>query len=111
MDKEIENLAARNSRMVEVERPAQEGDTVLIDYKGFVGEDQFEGSTADRQPLKLGSGTFIPGFEDQLIGVCKGEEKIKVTFPRQYHSEDLAGKEAVFKCMVHEIRAGNSCYR
>ncbi len=105
VDKEIENLAARNSRMVEVERPAQEGDTVLIDYKGFVGEDQFEGGTADRQPLKLGSGTFIPGFEDQLIGVCKGEERdVKVTFPEQYHSEDLAGKEAVFKCMVHEIK-------
>ncbi|MGI6767382.1 MAG: trigger factor [Lentihominibacter sp.] len=105
VDKEIENLAARNSRMVEVERPAQDGDTVLIDYKGFVGEDQFEGGTADRQPLKLGSGTFIPGFEDQLIGVCKGEERdVKVTFPEQYHSEDLAGKEAVFKCMVHEIK-------
>ncbi len=105
VDKEIENLAARNSRMIEVERPAQDGDTVLIDYKGFVGEDQFEGGTAERQPLKLGSGTFIPGFEEQLIGAVKGEERdVNVTFPEQYHSEDLAGKEAVFKCMVHEIK-------
>ena len=84
VEKEIENLAARNSRMVEVERPAQDGDTVLIDYAGFVGEEQFEGGTAERQPLKLGSGTFIPGFEEQLVGAVKGEERdVKVTFPEQ----------------------------
>lgn len=105
VEKEIENLAARNSRMVEVERPAQDGDTVLIDYAGFVGEEQFEGGTAERQPLKLGSGTFIPGFEEQLVGAVKGEERdVKVTFPEQYHSEDLAGKDAIFKCKVHEIK-------
>ena len=105
VDKEIENLAARNSRMVEVDRPAQDGDTVLIDYAGFVGDEQFEGGTAERQPLKLGSGTFIPGFEEQLVGAVKDEEvEVKVTFPEQYHSEELAGKDAIFKCKVHEIK-------
>lgn len=105
IEKELKSLQKRNSRMILVERPAKEGDTVLIDYAGFVGDEQFEGGTAERQPLTLGSGTFIPGFEEQLIGVSAGEEKeVKVTFPEEYHSEDLAGKEAVFKCKVHEIK-------
>ena len=105
VDKEISNLADRNSRMVEVDRPAQDGDTVLIDYAGFVGDEQFEGGTAERYPLKLGSGSFIPGFEDQLIGASKDEEvEVKVTFPEEYHSEELAGKDAIFKCKVHEIK-------
>ena len=91
--------------MVAVERPAEDGDTVLLDYEGWTGDTQFEGGTAERQTLKLGSGTFIPGFEEQLIGVSAGESKdVKVTFPEQYHAEDLAGKEAVFKCKVHEIK-------
>ena len=98
-------MADRNSRMVEVDRPAQDGDTVLIDYAGYVGDEQFEGGTAERYPLKIGSGTFIPGFEDQLIGAKKDEDvEVKVTFPEEYHSEDLAGKEAIFKCKVHEIK-------
>ena len=105
VDKEIANMADRNSRMVEVDRPAQDGDTVLIDYAGFVGDEQFEGGTAERYPLKIGSGTFIPGFEDQLIGAKKDEDvEVKVTFPEEYHSEDLAGKDAIFKCKVHEIK-------
>ena len=105
VDKEIANMADRNSRMVEVDRPAQDGDTVLIDYAGFIGDDQFEGGTAERYPLKLGSGSFIPGFEEQLIGASKDEDvEVKVTFPEEYHSEDLAGKEAIFKCKVHEIK-------
>ncbi len=105
VDKEISNMADRNSRMVEVDRPAQDGDTVLIDYAGFVGDEQFEGGTAERYPLKLGSGSFIPGFEDQLIGASKDEEvEVKVTFPEEYHSEELAGKDAIFKCKVHEIK-------
>ena len=105
VDKEIENMAARNSRMVEVDRPAKDGDMVMIDYAGFVGDEQFEGGTAERQPLKLGSGTFIPGFEEQLIGASKGDDvEVKVTFPEEYHSEDLAGKDAVFKCKVHEVK-------
>ncbi|MDD4378048.1 MAG: trigger factor [Eubacteriales bacterium] len=105
VDKDIEALQKRNARMILAERPAKEGDTVLLDYSGFVGEEQFEGGTAERQELKLGSGTFIPGFEEQLIGATPGEKKdVKVTFPEEYHSEDLAGKEAVFHCLVHEIK-------
>ena len=105
INKELESLQKRNSRLVLVERPAQNGDTVLIDYAGFVGEEQFEGGTAERQPLSLGSGTFIPGFEEQLVGATVGEERdVKVTFPTEYHSADLAGKEAIFKCKVHEIK-------
>lgn len=105
VEKELQSMATRNSRMVEVERPAQDGDMVLIDYAGFVGDEQFEGGTAERQPLKLGSGTFIPGFEEQLIGASKDDDvEVKVTFPEEYHSEDLAGKDAVFKCKVHEIK-------
>ncbi|HVI42256.1 MAG TPA: trigger factor [Anaerovoracaceae bacterium] len=105
VNKELESLQKRNSRLVLVDRPAQDGDTVLIDYAGFVGDEQFEGGTAERQPLALGSNTFIPGFEEQLVGATVGEEKdVKVTFPAEYHSEDLAGKEAIFKCKVHEIK-------
>lgn len=105
VDKEIEDMAKRNSRMVEVDRPAQDGDTVLIDYEGWVGDEQFEGGTAERQPLKLGSGTFIPGFEEQLVGAVKDENRdVKVTFPEDYHADNLAGREAVFKCKVHEIK-------
>lgn len=106
IDTEIENLQKRNARMVLVERPAENGDTVLIDYAGFVGDHQFDGGTAERQPLTLGSDAFIPGFEEQLVGVVVGEERdVKVTFPTEYHSEDLAGKDAIFKCTVHEIKA------
>ncbi|MHC1724031.1 MAG: trigger factor [Aminipila sp.] len=105
INKELETLQNRNARMVIAERPAKEGDTVLIDYSGFVGDEQFEGGTAERQPLKLGSNTFIPGFEEQLVGCSAGDEKdVLVTFPEEYHSEDLAGKEAVFKCKVHEVK-------
>ncbi len=104
VSKDLEAMQKRNSRMILVERPAKEGDTVLIDYAGFVGEEQFEGGTAERQPLTLGSNTFIPGFEEQLIGAVAGEERdVNVTFPEEYH-ENLAGKDAVFKCKVHEIK-------
>jgi len=68
IDNEIKNLQKRNSRMVLVDRPVQDGDTVLLDYAGYVGEEQFEGGTAERYPLKIGSGTFIPGFEEQIVG-------------------------------------------
>ena len=105
VEKELQNKARVNARMVEVDRPAKDGDTVLIDYEGWTGDVQFEGGTAERQPLKLGSGTFIPGFEEQLVGASKGEDRdVKVTFPEEYHAEELAGKEAVFKCKVHEIK-------
>lgn len=103
--KELEALQKRNSRLVVVEREAKDGDTVLIDYSGFVGEEQFEGGTAERQPLVLGSNTFIPGFEEQLIGAKAGDDvEVKVTFPEEYHADNLAGKEAVFKCKVHEVK-------
>ena len=105
VNREIESLQKRNSRMVVAERAVEEGDTVVLDYAGFVGEEQFEGGTAERQELKIGSGMFIPGFEEQLVGVNAGEEKdVVVTFPEEYHAPDLAGKEAVFKCKVHEVK-------
>lgn len=105
VEEEIKSMSRKNSRMVTVDRPAQDGDMVLIDYEGWVGDEQFEGGTAERQPLKLGSGTFIPGFEEQLVGVSTGEDKdVVVTFPEEYHAPDLAGKEAIFKCKVHEIK-------
>ena len=88
------------------DRAAKLGDEVLIDYAGFVGDNQFEGGTAERQPLMLGSGTFIPGFEEQLVGAKVGDKvDVKVTFPQEYHATDLAGKDAVFHCTVHAITA------
>ena len=105
VDSDIALIQKRNARMVVAERAAEEGDTVVLDYAGFVGEEQFEGGTAERQTLKLGSKTFIPGFEEQLVGVAAGESKdVVVTFPEEYHAPDLAGKEAVFKCTVHEVK-------
>ena len=101
---EIESMQKRNARMVLVERPAKNGDTLLLNYSGFVGDNQFEGGTAENQKLTLGSNTFIPGFEEQLVGVTPGEKKdVNVTFPKDYHEKSLAGKEAVFHCLVHEI--------
>ena len=105
IDNELKALHKRNARMILVERPAQDGDTVLLDYSGFVGDAQFEGGTAERQELTLGSGMFIPGFEEQLVGATPGEKRdVTVTFPAEYHAEELAGKEAVFHCLVHEIK-------
>lgn len=105
VDAELAKLQQRNARMVAVDRPAEDGDTVLLDYKGFVGEHQFEGGTAEKYPLKLGSNSFIPGFEEQLVGICVNEDRdVRVTFPEEYHSEELAGKEAVFQCRVTEIK-------
>ncbi len=105
VDNELASQQSRNSRLVVAERPAEMGDTVILDYAGFVGEEQFEGGTAEGQSLKLGSGTFIPGFEEQLAGVSAGEKKdVNVTFPAEYHAENLAGKEAVFHCTVHEVK-------
>lgn len=103
--KELETLQKRNARLVPVDRPAQSGDTVIVDYSGFIGDEQFEGGTAERQPLELGSDSFIPGFEEQLIGAVTNVQKdVKVTFPEDYQSTELAGKEAIFKCIVHEVK-------
>lgn len=105
VDAEMKKLQQRNSRMISVERPAKEGDMVILDYKGFVGEEAFEGGAAERHPLKIGSNSFIPGFEEQLVGgECNSDIDVKVTFPAEYQSEELAGKEAVFKCHIHEIK-------
>ena len=105
IDAELERLRERNARLVPVDRPAAEGDTVLIDYKGMLGDKAFDGGTAEGYNLKLGSGTFIPGFEDQLIGKKAGEDcDVNVTFPEDYGAAELAGKAVVFHCKVHEVK-------
>ena len=103
---ELENIRRQRTRDIPVtDRPAQNGDEVIIDYAGFVGDFQFPGGTAEQQPLALGSGMFIPGFEEQLVGANVGDKvDVKVTFPTEYHAEELAGKEAVFHCTVHAIQ-------
>ena len=103
---ELENIRQQRTKVIAVtDRPAQNGDEVIIDYAGFVGDFQFPGGTAEQQPLTLGSGMFIPGFEEQLVGAKVGDKvDVNVTFPEQYHSADLAGKEAVFHCTVHAIQ-------
>lgn len=107
VEKELKAIQEKNARIVEVnDRAVQKGDFLTIDYAGFVGEEQFEGGTAENQSLEIGSNTFIPGFEDQLIGKNKGEEvKVNVTFPEEYHSENLKGKDAVFNVTIHEIKS------
>ncbi|MDD6920109.1 MAG: trigger factor [Eubacteriales bacterium] len=105
IETELTHRQKSNARMIVVDREVKDGDHVVLDYSGFVGEDQFEGGTAENQSLHIGSGTFIPGFEEQLVGAKKEEEvEVKVTFPEQYHSADLAGKDAIFKCVVHEVK-------
>lgn len=105
VDEQIKSYQKRNARLVNTEEAANWDDTVVIDYKGFIGDEQFEGGTAEDHSLVLGSNTFIPGFEAQLVGCKAGEEKdVVVTFPNEYHAEELAGKEAVFKCKVKEVK-------
>lgn len=101
---EIDKELNQRARMIEKETPAEKGDTVIIDYSGSIDGIKFDGGTAEKQSLELGSNTFIPGFEDQVVGMAKGEERdIKVTFPENYGSADLAGKDAVFAIKLHEI--------
>ena len=109
--RELENIRRQRTQTIPVEgRPAQLGDEVIIDYAGFVGDYQFPGGTAEMQPLTLGSGMFIPGFEEQLVGANVGDKvDVNVTFPEAYHSEELAGKAAVFHCTVHEINEKKEC--
>lgn len=106
IEHELEHMADRNSRMVTVtDRAAKLEDTVVIDFCGSVDGKEFEGGKAENHELKLGSNTFIPGFEDQVVGMKTDEEKdINVKFPDEYFSKDLAGKDAVFKVKVHEIK-------
>lgn len=107
VEAELEKSRDMNSRMVTVEdRAVQNGDTLTIDYAGFVGDHQFEGGTAENQTLVIGSNRFIPGFEEQLIGAALNEETtVNVTFPEEYHADELAGKEAQFKVTVKGIKA------
>ena len=106
VEQHLQRLLQQSPRIEEVtDRPTQAGDEVVLDYAGFCDGEQFAGGTAEHQTLTLGSGTFIPGFEDQLLDKVPGEEVIvKVTFPTAYHAENLAGKEAEFRCKIHQIR-------
>ena len=106
VDKEIDKERESNSRSITVEdRPVQDGDMTVIDFEGFVVGAPFEGGKGTDYPLTIGSGAFIPGFEEQLIGAELGKEtEVNVSFPEDYHAKDLAGKPAVFKCTVKEIK-------
>ncbi|MEE1243768.1 trigger factor [Frisingicoccus sp.] len=105
IEKEIKRLQDQNSREITVERPAENGDTVVIDYVGSVDGVEFEGGKGENYPLELGSGSFIPGFEEQLVGAAAGADvDVNVTFPEEYHADDLAGKAALFKVKVHEVK-------
>ena len=106
IDKQIERLQLQNPRIAVIkDRPTQAGDEVVLDYAGYCDGVQFQGGTAENQTLVLGSGTFIPGFEEQLLDkVCEEPILVEVTFPEAYHSADLAGKKAEFRCTIHEIR-------
>ena len=106
IDKEIEQVRERNSRLVTVEdRAAENGDTAVIDFEGFVDGEAFEGGKAEGYNLSLGSGNFIPGFEEQIVGHKTGEEfSINVKFPEEYQAEELKGKDAEFKITLHEIK-------
>ncbi len=105
LDEMIETLRKQNASWEVVERAAEDGDQVKIDFKGFLGDEPFEGGSAEGHDLVLGSGNFIPGFEDQLVGAKAGEEReLKVTFPEDYQAQHLAGQEATFKVKVHEVK-------
>ncbi len=106
VDEELERMRRRNSRTLSVtDRPAKEGDTVIIDFEGAVDGVPFEGGKSEKTPLKLGSGQFIPGFEEKVAGHSIGEDfSITLSFPEDYHEESLKGKEAVFKILIHEIK-------
>ncbi|WP_114569941.1 trigger factor [Exiguobacterium flavidum] len=107
VDAELKTLQERGAELVVKEDGAiEEGDTVVFDFAGFKGEEQFEGGTAENYTLVIGSGNFIPGFEEQMIGLKAGDQKdLDVTFPAEYHAEDLAGEAVTFKVTIHEIKS------
>ena len=106
IDRQLERLQQQCPRIAVItDRPTQNGDEVVLDYAGFCNGEQFPGGTAEKQTLVLGSGTFIPGFEEQLLDKVPGEQVwVEVTFPAEYHAKELAGKPAEFRCVIHEIR-------
>ncbi len=102
---EVERMRKQNGRLVSVDRPAQNGDTVNIDYKGTKDGVAFDGGTAENYNLVLGSDSFIPGFESKLVGISAGEERdLELTFPQEYHAEELAGKDVVFHVKCNEVK-------
>ena len=104
VDERLKQLSDRNTRLVSVDREAKEGDTVVIDFEGFLDGKPFDGGKGENHSLELGSHSFVPGFEEQVVGMKAGEEKdIDITFPEDYHA-DLAGKAVVFKVKVHEVK-------
>lgn len=106
VDEMIETLRKQNAQWTDVERTAADGDQVTIDFQGFLGDEPFEGGSAEGHQLVLGTGSFIPGFEDQLIGAAPGEEReVRVTFPADYQAEHLAGQEALFKTKMHKVQS------
>ena len=106
IDRQLERLQQQCPRIAVItDRPTENGDEVVLDYAGFCNGEQFPGGTAEKQTLVLGSGTFIPGFEEQLLDKVPGEQVwVEVTFPAEYHAKELAGKPAEFRCVIHEIR-------
>lgn len=106
VENEIKQLQERFAELVvKEEGEVEDGDTAVIDFEGFIGDEPFEGGKAENHTLEIGSGSFIPGFEEQLVGAKAGDDKeIKVTFPEDYHAEELKGKEALFKVKIHEVK-------
>ncbi len=106
VDAKIQEEAEKNARTISVERPVEDGDQVVLDFEGFVDGVAFEGGKGENYPLTIGSHSFIPGFEEALVGAeLEKEVDVNVTFPEDYQAEELKGKPAVFKCTVHEIKA------
>lgn len=105
VEAELNRIAERNARWVDVDREAREKDKVVIDYSGSIDGEKFDGGTAENQVIEIGAGMFIPGFEEQLVGMKKGEEKdITVKFPEDYRAKQLAGKDAVFHIKLHDVK-------
>ena len=107
VEEEIKKIQERHAELVvkDDEEAVEEGDTVVMDFEGFMDGEAFEGGKGENHSLEIGSGQFIPGFEEQLIGKKAGDDtEVKVTFPEDYHAEDLAGKEATFKVKIHEVK-------
>jgi trigger factor len=105
IQKELTTLQEKHADLAVIDTEIASGDTAVIDFEGFIDGEAFEGGKGDNYPLEIGSGQFIPGFEEQLIGLKSGDEKsVEVSFPEEYHSKDLAGKAAIFNAKIHEVK-------